>query len=258
MLAVIFAALVLSACATPPSDDPEAVAEWHAINDPLEPLNRGIFQFNVGIDKVVIRPLASGYRWLFPSFMRESIKNVLDNLSEPLNFANSLLQGDIGRAGTAAGRLLVNSTIGLAGLFDIAETMGLEPVDEDFGQTLATWGTGEVAYLILPVLGPSSVRDGLGRGIDFFINPINYSLDNAGLEWVGWTMTAVNGIDQRSRHIETLDEIERTSVDYYAAIRSLYRQRRQDLIHNGESTDLDPFYGQSDEFIDEREQSSMN
>ena len=127
MLAVIFAALILSACATPPSDDPAAVAEWHAINDPLEPLNRGIFQFNVGIDKVVIRPLASGYRWLFPSFMRDSIKNVLDNLSEPLNFANSLLQGDIGRAGTAAGRLLVNSTIGLAGLFDIAETMGLEP-----------------------------------------------------------------------------------------------------------------------------------
>ena len=249
---------MLGACAMPPTGDPEAITEWQATNDPLEPLNRGIFEVNLVVDKAIVRPIASGYRWIFPSFMRNAFKNLIDNLGEPLNFANSLLQGEIGRAGTAAGRLLVNSTLGFGGLFDVADTLGLKDSTEDFGQTLAVWGTGEIAYLVLPILGPSSVRDGFGRGVDFFLNPINHALDNADLEWVGWTMMAVDAVDQRSRHIETLDEIERTSVDYYAAIRSLYRQTRHDSIHNGEATDDNPFAGDSQPFVDDDELSNVN
>ena len=249
---------VLGACATPPTGNPEALAEWEATNDPLEPLNRGIFDANLALDRVLFRPIAIGYRWVFPNFMRGAIRNVLENLGEPVNFANAIMQGQLGRAGTAAGRLVVNSTVGVAGLIDVAEAIGLESIDEDFGQTLAVWGGGEVAYLVLPVLGPSSVRDGLGRGVDFFISPLNYALDNAGLEWVGWTMAAVNRIDQRSRHIEDLDEIERASVDFYATIRSLYRQRREDLIQNGEPSTDDPFFGHSQDFLDDSELSYVN
>lgn len=249
---------ILGACATPPANDPEAIAEWQATNDPLEPFNRGIFEVNLALDRALIRPIAIGYRWVFPGFLRDAIENVLDNLSEPLNFANAVMQGNFDRASTAAGRLLVNSTLGIAGLIDVADTIGLKPIDEDFGQTLAIWGSGEIAYLVLPVLGPSSFRDGLGQGVDFFLNPLNYALDNAGLEWVGWTMTAVNGIDQRSRNIEVLDEIERSSVDFYAAIRSLYRQRRADLIKNGDPSGVDPFLGHSEDFPDDSELSYVN
>ena len=249
---------MLGACAMPPTGDPEAIAEWQATNDPLEPLNRGIFEVNLVVDKAIVRPIASGYRWIFPSFMRNAFKNLIDNLGEPLNFANSLLQGEIGRAGTAAGRLLVNSTLGFGGLFDVADTLGLKDSTEDFGQTLAVWGTGEIAYLVLPILGPSSIRDGVGRGVDFFLNPINHALDNADLEWVGWTMMAVDAVDQRSRHIETLDEIERTSVDYYAAIRSLYRQTRHDSIHNGGAMSDNPLAGDSHPFVDDDELSNVN
>ena len=258
MLVLACCVTMLGACAMAPTGDPEAIAEWQATNDPLEPLNRGIFEVNLVVDKAIVRPIASGYRWIFPSFMRNAFKNLIDNLGEPLNFANSLLQGEIGRAGTAAGRLLVNSTLGFGGLFDVADTLGLKDATEDFGQTLAVWGTGEIAYLVLPILGPSSVRDGFGRGVDFFLNPINHALDNADLEWVGWTMMAVDGVDQRSRHIETLDEIERTSVDYYAAIRSLYRQMRYDSIHNGEATADNPFAGDSPPFVDADELSNVN
>ena len=258
MLVLACCVTMLGACAMAPTGDPEAIAEWQATNDPLEPLNRGIFEVNLVVDKAIVRPIASGYRWIFPNFMRNAFKNVIDNLGEPLNFANSLLQGEIGRAGTAAGRLLVNSTLGFGGLFDVADTLGLKDATEDFGQTLAVWGTGEIAYLVLPILGPSSIRDGVGRGVDFFLNPINHALDNADLEWVGWTMMAVDGVDQRSRHIETLDEIERTSVDYYAAIRSLYRQTRHDSIHNGGAMSDNPLAGDSHPFVDDDELSNVN
>ena len=115
---------VLGACATPPTGDPEALAEWEATNDPLEPLNRGIFNVNLALDHVLFRPLAIGYRWVFPNFMCGAIRNVLENLGEPVNFANSILQGQLGRAGTSAGRLVVNSTVGVGGLIDVAEAIG--------------------------------------------------------------------------------------------------------------------------------------
>ena len=247
----------LSGCATPPND-PEAVAEWKEINDPLEPMNRGVFEVNLFLDGIILKPVAQGYRWILPNFLRSGIKNALGNLGEPLNAANSLLQGELGRASTALGRLLINSTVGLAGLIDVAETIGLNPVREDFGQTLAVWGLENTPYLVLPLIGPSSIRDGIGKGVEIFLDPTAIALDNADLEWITWTLTATNIIERRSRHIETLDDIERSSVDFYAAIRSLYRQRRNDLIHNGNAPEPDPFYGNSPNLPDDSELSYVN
>jgi phospholipid-binding lipoprotein MlaA len=241
----LLGALLAAACATPPpADDPEAVAEYKAINDPLEPLNRGIFDFNRFFDRILLRPLSEAYVWLFPDEFRDAVHNILSNAGEPVNLANATLQGNSDRAGTALGRLLINTTLGVGGMIDVATDLGLEPIDEDFGQTLAVWGSGEGPYLMLPLLGPATVRDGVGRGVDIFLDPLTYVLANTDKEYLGPAIIAAKGLDLRARSLERLDEIERTSVDYYAAIRSLYRQHRISLINNGEEGPFvtDPFY----------------
>ena len=159
------------------------------------------------------------------------------------------------------GRVAINTTVGVGGMFDVAGTeFGLEPVDEDFGQTLAIWGVeDDGGYLVLPLLGPSSVRDGIGRGVDIFLNPLTYVLANSSDgDVIAPTVGIVAGIDQRERKLEILDEIERTSVDLYAAIRSLYQQRRQDLINNGEpGVNVNPFFADVPVYLDGRELSDM-
>ncbi len=257
-----FVALLLlgaAGCATAPENDPEALAEWHEINDPIEPTNRAIFDFNLGLDRIIFRPLAEGYRWLFPDFLRDAIQNVLANIDEPVNFFNAALQGNAERAATVVGRIAINSTVGVGGMFDVASSeFGLEPVDEDFGQTLAVWGTNNGAYVMLPVFGPSSVRDGIGRGVDLFLNPLGYLFANTNTEYIGVGLNVVQGIDQRSRNLDILDKIERTSVDFYAAIRSLYRQRRMDLINNGvPEFEVDPFFSDLPLYFDETEMSDV-
>lgn len=249
--------LGISGCATPPpEDDPDALAEWNEINDPFEPANRAIFDFNAGVDRILIKPLAQGYRWLLPDYLRDAIHNILANLDEPVNFFNSVLQGDAERAATVLGRIVINSTVGVAGMFDVASSeFGLAPVEEDFGQTLAVWGADDGGYLVLPIFGPSSVRDGIGRGVDVFMDPLSYLFSNTDTQYIGITLFLVQGIDLRARNLDVLDEIERTSIDFYATIRSLYRQQRTDLINNGETDlELDPFFSDSpfddDEFSD--------
>lgn len=235
--------LAVTGCATPPDrSDPDAVAEWEETNDPLEPLNRAIFDFNMALDDVLLKPLARGYRFILPEYVRNRIHDVLQNAGEPINFFNAVLQADSDRAATALGRLMLNSTFGLAGLYDLAESeFDIPAVNEDFGQTLAVWGVEEGPYLMLPVFGPSNLRDGAGRGADAYMNPLTWYFSNTDREWIGFTMLGVEGIDTRERNLETLDEIERTSLDFYAAIRSLYRQRRADLIANGKVTESNPF-----------------
>lgn len=255
-------ALLLVGCATrPPNDDPKALAEWEETNDPYEPFNRAMFDFNTELDRWLVRPAAEGYRWLTPDFVQDAIHNVLTNAGEPVNFFNALLQGDFNRAGTALGRVAINTTVGLGGMFDVAGAeFGLEPVDEDFGQTLAIWGVeDDGGYLVLPLLGPSSVRDGIGRAVDIFLNPLTYVLVNSSDgDVIAPTVGIVAGIDQRERNLEILDEIERTSVDLYAAIRSLYQQRRQDLINNGEpGVNVNPFFSDIPDFLDGHELADM-
>lgn len=235
-------ALSLGACASTPSeDDPEAQAAYEEANDPLEPLNRGIFEFNRHFDAFVLKPAAIGYRKMVPAFLRERVHTVLQTAESPVVFANDLLQGKLERAGVTLGRFVVNATLGIGGLFDMASEMGLEYHDEDFGQTLAVWGVDEGPYLMIPVLGPTNVRDGMGRVVDIFLDPLTYVF--ADEKVVLYARTGAIALDVRERNIETIENLEETSIDFYSTIRSLYRQHRDDAIRDGELAPLPPVPG---------------
>ena len=240
------AALLLASCATPP-EDPEAKVAFEEANDPAEPLNRATFDFNLAFDKAFLKPAAKTYRGIVPADARTGLRNFFLNLRTPGIFANDLLQGKPGRAVETLVRFAFNSVAGMGGLFDVAGQYGLERHSEDFGQTLAVWGFDENAYIMLPVLGPSNVRDGIGLATDSFLDPLTYFVGFAPL--LG--RSAMEGINKRAENIEVLDELERTSVDFYATIRSLYRQRRQDEISDGEPGFNIPAPSISYEFLDD-------
>lgn len=235
LAASILCAGLLGGCATSPADQ-EAASIADEANDPLEPINRVIFGFNQFADGLIIKPLALMYRDLLPPEMRRGTRNFLQNLRTPVTLANDIMQGKPGRAGTTIGRFVINSTIGLGGIMDMADEFDIEGHREDFGQTLAVWGTGEGFYLMLPLLGPSNPRDVVGFVADGFMDPLIYFLPNEALI----ARTAVRGIDERESVVDTLDEIERTSLDFYATLRSLYRQRRDDEIRDGAPAPLVP------------------
>ena len=211
----------------------EEIDDEESDNDPIEPVNRAIFEFNEWVIKLVVRPLAQGYRWLVPDPARDSVGKVLHNLNSPRILANDLLQGELVRAWHTSGRFVVNSTVGVAGIFDVAEMLNLPKHKEDFGQTLAVWGVGEMMYLVLPLLGPSSPRDGVGKAVDGFLDPLNLWAVNTDREYITYARSGVEAIDFYEGIMDELDDLRETSVDYYAAIRSLYRQRRASDIRNG-------------------------
>ncbi len=237
LFAMVVGAALVTGCATrPPADDEEAVAAFEEANDPLEPMNRAIFSFNQFADEILIEPLAIMYRLLVPPEVRTGVGNFLHNMRSPVRFANDLMQGETDRAFITFQRFIINSTAGVGGLMDVAEDFGIEGHREDFGQTIAIWGGGEGAYLMLPLLGPSNVRDATGLAVDGFLDPFVYFLPNEALI----ARSLVRGIDAREGVLDTLDEIERTSLDFYATLRSLYRQHRDDSIRNGEPSDVVP------------------
>jgi phospholipid-binding lipoprotein MlaA len=228
-------ALVLgvSACAARPDPaDPEAVAEFRATNDPIEPLNRGLFFVHDGIDTLVLRPVGEAYRIFLPPEVRTAIRNVLANLRTPVILVNDVLQGDTQRAATTVGRFVVNTTVGIGGIFDRATEFGLLGHTEDFGQTLAVWGVPEGPYLFIPVLGPSNPRDAVGTAVDFAANPLTWATGGETLEALNYTRTGLTVADTREGLIEPLDALRAGSLDYYAALRSAYRQRRVVEIRN--------------------------
>ncbi|MEJ0028088.1 MAG: VacJ family lipoprotein [Rhizomicrobium sp.] len=222
-MAVLSLAAALSGCAT---TDPSGQ------NDPYEQTNRQIFDLDQKLDHAVARPVAVAYNTVVPGIARDGIHNILSNLDSPVIFANDLLQGETTRGGETLGRAVVNSTIGLGGLIDVAAKIGIPGHDEDFGQTLAVWGAGEGPYLVLPLAGPSNPRDVVGIGGDIAMDPFTY------LKWNNSTLySIIRGsaeiVDLRARNVDNLDQIERTSVDLYATTRSLYRQHRNAEIRNG-------------------------
>jgi phospholipid-binding lipoprotein MlaA len=229
----LVALLVVTGCAMPPSNDPEALAAFQEANDPMEPMNRYFFELNNAADELLMKPLAGWYYIALPNFAQDGIRNAIDNVRTPVILANDLFQGDLERAGTTFGRFLVNSTLGLGGLFDIAEKMGLERHDEDFGQTLAVAGVGEGPYLVLPLIGPSNPRDAFGKVVDAFLDPMTYLTFFTNVGWINTTRTGLDLVDFRARNLDALDQIKKGSLDYYATVRSLYRQRRADEISNG-------------------------
>ena len=244
----LFAALTLSACASHPGEPAEqqlASSYEEEFNDPFENTNRKIFEFNQFVDRNAIVPAAKAYRAVFPDPVRDSFRDFLYNLREPLIFANDALQGQFESAGKDIARFVVNSTIGMAGTVDVMGRWGVPYHEEDLGLTLGTWGVPEGPFLVVPILGPSTPRDLGGQLAEGFGDPWNRLVSGNPwtLYWIPYARGALSGIDTRSRYIETLADIERTSLDYYATIRSLYRQRRAALIRHEKEEELPPKAG---------------
>ena len=235
VLSGLFAAgLAISGCAAPGTPT-AAQAAAENFNDPLEDTNRSTFSFNQGVDRVVLVPAAEAYRTVLPPPVRQSIHDFLQNLNGPVILLNDVLQGQLGLAGNTLARLVINTTAGVGGMFDVATRAGIPYHSNDLGVTLATWGFQEGPYIVIPVLGPSNERDLIGMIGDSFADPGDYVASQHHLLWAAVTRTATSGIDVRSRNIETLADIEKTSLDYYATIRSLYRQRRAAQIRHEQS-----------------------
>jgi phospholipid-binding lipoprotein MlaA len=209
--------------------------------DPWENFNRGTFVFNQKFDKYLLAPLAKGYRFVFPSEIRTGVRNFLSNLGEPWSSINSALQGNFKNTGNTLARFVINSTLGILGIFDVATEIGFEKQKEDFGQTLAVHGVGPGPYLVLPFLGPSTVRDAIGKVTSIYADPITLALErNNKDEWI-WIGMAVKGIDFREQNLEKIDNLNATSVDFYATLRSLYLERRSSMIRNQKIDNADPF-----------------
>ncbi len=231
-IAVAVALFAVAGCASLP-EDPADRAEVLALNDPLEPANRMVFAINEAVDVLVLRPAAVVYRDFMPDPGKELIYNFFRNLSLPVTIVNDVLQGEWDRADIAAKRLFVNTIAGLGGFVDAATGLGLPHHKEDFGQTLAVYQVMPGPYLVLPLLGPSSTRHAFGRLVDVALDPLTYLFATVDSEY----LLAVSIVDERYRLLGPLDETKRTSLDYYAALRSLYRQRRDYQIRNlGEAT----------------------
>ena len=198
-------------------------------NDPLEGLNRAIHDFNDVVDLIILDPLAETYDYILPEFAQTGVFNFLENIGAPVVFVNSLLQGDPQNVFVTFWRFVFNTTLGVGGVFDIATELGVpERQAEDFGQTLGVWGVGPGPYLVMPIFGPSSLRDAPGKIIDTIINPFTYGLKPA--ETVAINVT--DAIDTRARLDRFIDQVNSSSLDSYATFRSLYFQRRQALVNN--------------------------
>jgi phospholipid-binding lipoprotein MlaA len=216
------AAIVLTGCATGPTAHPE---------DPLEPLNREIYSFNRGVDAIVIEPAAGIYHKFIPPQVRAAVTNFFSNVNDVNVVANQVLQGKIPDAMHSATRLALNTTIGVGGLFDVASSTGLYKMRADFGTTLAFYGVKKSPYLVLPFLGPSTIRDSAGLVVDFYLSPYGYVE-----EWVFWYAVGLNYLNQRSNLLEELVFVDYAAMDSYAFVRDIYLQRRNALINGTQET----------------------
>jgi len=231
-----FSLLTLAACANkPPANDPDAVAEFEQTNDPIEPTNRFFYKVNTTIDTYTLKPVAKGYRYVVPAPVRSGIRHALANLSSPVLLANDVMQAKPRRAGDTFMRFVINSSVGVLGIFDVASGWGYPAHDSDFGVTLAMWGLPEGPFLFLPVLGPSNPRDLTGFAADIGLDPFTYVPHGYGLLTLNWARTGLGAIDQREQVLDDLDKIQRNALDPYATFRSLYRQHRQSQIEDTEN-----------------------
>lgn len=232
--AAMLALPLLAGCAERPDpNDPDAVAEFRQNNDPAEPFNRKMYAVHQGIDRAVLRPVAVGYRKVVPQPVRTGIRNLLGNLRTPVILANDMLQGEPRRAGDTLGRFLINTTVGLGGIFDVAGSQfGVRGHSEDYGQTLAVWGVGEGGYIFIPILGPSNPRDLLGFGLGIAADPLTWVGQGVAVDVLTGSRAGVTVVDTRESLIEPLDAVQRESLDSYATLRSAYRQRRKAEIEN--------------------------
>lgn len=227
-------------CALSLSATPVLAQDADDANDPLEPVNRAIFSFNMTLDRYTLKPVATGYRDYVPEPARKGIHNALINLRSPIDLLNTLLQGDFDRSLIVLKRFIVNSTAGVGGLIDAAAETGDVRQEEDFGQTLAVWGVGDGPYLVWPLFGPSNPRDTVGAVADLASDPLFWlgmNSDWDAAEPLMWAHFGLTVIDNRVPLIDPLEELERTSVDYYVAVRDFVRQKRMLDIMNRSTAD---------------------
>lgn len=220
--------LMLSGCATMDFGHP---------SDPLEPINRKIDVFNQEFDKYAAKPVAKGYRQVTPDPLDRGITNFFNNLADIPSSANNLFQLKPTRAISDIGRVCINTTIGILGLFDVASDMGIPSYKEDLGQTLGYWGVGDTPYLVIPFFGPSTLRDFIGQLGDFILNPISYSSQS-----VYWGLVALNMVDRRADLLEAGDVLDEAAVDRYSFIREFYLQKRDSSIKDGQASMNDELF----------------
>jgi phospholipid-binding lipoprotein MlaA len=227
LLALLLLNLGLAGCATLPNGKPDP-------RDRFERFNRSVYRFNTALDHAVLRPVARAYVSYIPRPVRTSIGNFTSNLAYPIAVANDLFQGKIADGVSDAARIVVNTTIGIGGLFDPASRMGLDRHTQDFGLTLGRWGVGTGPYLMLPLLGPSTVRDTVGLGPDYLLTYEIVSENLINNNWVSGGLFVVTVVDKRAGLLDT-DKVVDSAYDPYAFVRSAYLQRRDYLLHGEEN-----------------------
>ena len=239
LILTIFFFMSLSANAGSDGENTISKKQPKPVKDCFETVNRGVFAFNQALDNVIFEPVAKGYRYI-PSPIRTGTSNALSNLSNLITIPNNLLQGDVKTAGVNTIRFVLNTTLGILGIWDPAQALGFEKKEkEDYGQTLGSWGIGPGCYLVLPVLGPSTVRDTVGTFANFVGGDPWYNVTvtndtNYFNESDYYTTRITSGVDYRAKNIESFDNLEKNSIDFYASIRSLYLQDRQQRILNSD------------------------
>lgn len=221
----------LAACADrPPANDPIAQEEFKENNDPLEPTNRVFYAIGDGLDAVLLRPFAVAYRNALPGAVRRPLGNLVNNLNNPVIFANDALQTDVNGARDTFMRLLINTSIGVGGLFDVAGEWGYKHHDNDFGLTMALWNVPTGPYMFTPVLGPGNPRDAAGYGIDVAMNPITWPANGGGFNAFRLSENGLAMVSMRADMLDATDSIKKTSLDPYATYRSLYQQHRASVV----------------------------
>ncbi len=239
LILTIFFFMSVSANAGSDGENTISKKQPKPVKDCFETVNRGVFAFNQALDNVIFEPVAKGYRYI-PSPIRAGTSNALSNLSNLITIPNNLLQGDIKMAGVNIVRFVLNTTLGILGIWDPAQVLGFKKKEkEDYGQTLGSWGIGPGCYVVLPVLGPSTVRDAVGTfanfaGGDPWYNVTVTNDTNYFKERDYYTTRITSGVDYRAKNIESFDNLEKNSIDFYASIRSLYLQDRQQRILNSD------------------------
>jgi phospholipid-binding lipoprotein MlaA len=204
--------------------------EYRDPRDPWEPFNRAMYEFNDGLDRAIIKPVAQGYKAVVPTPVDKGITNFFANLSDVRSAANNLLQLKVTRAASDVGRVVINTTVGLLGFIDVATNMNIPRYNEDFGQTLGVWGVSSGPYLVLPFFGPSSGRDAVGTAVDWYADPVTY-VDSDALRW---SLRAVRIVDRRADLLGASRVLEEAALDPYRFVREGYLQRRQNDVYDGD------------------------
>lgn len=227
-LSLMAVAGVLPGCVTSSYDE----AQTPGLSDPFEEVNRAIFDFNKIVDHALINPALKGYRTVVPAPARQGVDNALNNLQSPIYLANQLLQGDVKGAANVLFSAVVNTFVGFGGLMDVAGYEGYEYESEDFGQTLAVWGIDHGPYVVVPLFGPTSVRDGSGYIIDSFADPLRWYSYNINEKHIYYNKAAASYVNARNNLKDALTELEASSIDYYASVRSSYYQSRKAMVND--------------------------